>query len=223
MMMTKSIEMAMVMIMMTTMRMTTTMMMMASTIIMMTTMTIMMIFYLGTCRILEERKDLLMKVAKAGKSTDVKAAGLGVLSLAVFIACQDQLELLETMEFLQSLFISIARAPAGDSEEAQQEENQQSRSKKSKAPAAEVRTAAVRAWTLLLTTVPRELLVRTGYTEMCLAALGGLLHEDSVELREAAGEAAAVLYEALLVRRLGLFDQDFTRGVANGIVPRGRC
>lgn len=56
------------------------------------------------CSILEERKDLLRKVARSGKSTDCRVMGVTVLALVVFIASEDPLETLATMEFLQSLF-----------------------------------------------------------------------------------------------------------------------
>jgi hypothetical protein len=61
----------------------------------------------------------------------------------------------------------------------------------------------VRGCALLLTTVPRDVVRRGDYFEAHLAALNLLLGEESVELREAAGEAVAVLYDAYRVSAWG--------------------
>ena len=68
-----------------------------------------------------------------------------------------------------------------------------------KIPDAGTRAAAVRGWALLLTSLPQDLVKRHGYCETRLANLSRLLHDNSVELREAAGEGIAVLFDAVQV------------------------
>lgn len=56
-----------------------------------------------------------------------------------------------------------------------------------------MQATAVRAWTLLLTTVPAWHL-EAGWVEARLATLGALLHAPSVAVRASAGEAVSLLY-----------------------------
>lgn len=60
--------------------------------------------------------------------------------------------------------------------------------------AAQVAVSALRSWTLLLSTVPAWQL-DSSFVERHLAALHELLHSEDVEVRGAAGEAVALLYD----------------------------
>uniref|UniRef100_A0A061RUE4 Interferon-related developmental regulator 1 n=1 Tax=Tetraselmis sp. GSL018 TaxID=582737 RepID=A0A061RUE4_9CHLO len=125
-------------------------------------------------RILEERGDLLRKAASGGKSAACRAAALTSLALMVFVAADSAREASDAMAFLETHM--SAGSPKGASPQ--------------------VAAAAVRAWSLLLTTLPRDLVTAGGYGEARLAVLAPLLHSDSIELREAAGEAVSVLFDA---------------------------
>jgi len=127
-----------------------------------------------THSIFQSHGELLQKVARAGKSAGVRVVGNDVLALVTFIACEDHRETAEVMQQMEAIF-------QGDSK---------------KTPPPEVAAAAARGWALLLTTQPRDVVRRAGYFESRLAMLSSLLHEGSVELREAAGEAIAALYDA---------------------------
>jgi len=135
---------------------------------------------LGCCddshKIFQERVDILQKVCRSGKSADCRIAGVNALCAGSFITTKDHRETMEVMEFLESIFSSDAEAK--------------------KCPDAGTRAAAVRGWALLLTTIPQELVKRQGYRETRLAALSNLLQDNSVELREAAGEGISVLFDA---------------------------
>ena len=56
-----------------------------------------------------------------------------------------------------------------------------------------VQAAALRAWSLLLTTAPSGLL-DSDFIEASLGRLAKCLHSASVDVRAASGEAAALLY-----------------------------
>ena len=58
-----------------------------------------------------------------------------------------------------------------------------------------VQAAALRAWSLLLTTAPSGLL-DSAFLEGSLGQLSKCLHSSSVDVRSAGGEAAALLYHS---------------------------
>eukprot|EP00951_Prasinocladus_malaysianus_P040007 scaffold454664_cov45-Prasinocladus_malaysianus.AAC.1 len=57
-----------------------------------------------THQLLDEHKDLLLKVAKAGKSGEARVAGIEAVSVAVFIASEDYREALEAMQEFESIY-----------------------------------------------------------------------------------------------------------------------
>ena len=59
-----------------------------------------------------------------------------------------------------------------------------------------MQAAALRGWTLLLTTVPAWQLGGTTFVEDHLKMMAALLQGDDVEVRAAAGEAVAALFES---------------------------
>lgn len=63
------------------------------------------------------------------------------------------------------------------------------------AGSAAVAVAAVRGWSVLVSTLPTYSL-NTGFVESSLAALAALLYSDNVDARAAAGEAIALLYDS---------------------------
>jgi hypothetical protein len=81
-----------------------------------------------------------------------------------------------------------------------------------------VAAAAVHGWTLLLSTLPGHRL-SAPFVEAALGSLAGQLYSDAVDVREAAGEAIALLYDAA-----GLADLEGDSGALpfSEISPDGR-
>ncbi|GIL89477.1 hypothetical protein Vretimale_18900 [Volvox reticuliferus] len=103
-------------------------------------------------------------VGSTGGGAAVQMAAMDTLALAAFVLGEDETGTRAVMDRLRALW------GKGD---------------------AKARAAAVRGWSFLLTSLDSQL--RDDEATACLAALAGLMDERDLELRTAAGEAAAVL------------------------------
>ncbi|GIL47863.1 hypothetical protein Vafri_4505 [Volvox africanus] len=103
-------------------------------------------------------------IGSTGGGAAVQMAAIDTLALAAFVLAEDESGTRAVMDRLRALW------GKGD---------------------AKARAAAVRGWSFLLTSLDNQL--RDDEATACLAALAGLMDERDLELRTAAGEAAAVL------------------------------
>ncbi len=121
----------------------------------------------ATEEIFEEALTAFEPVIAKGKVADVRTAAVESLSMMCFVAATGPEETMQVM----SLFRRASSSSTG-----------------------EVQAAALRGWTLLFTTVPAWKFASTALDEQ-LKLLAALLHSDNVDVRAAAGEAVAVLYD----------------------------
>lgn len=112
---------------------------------------------------------VLEPVLLTSKSATTRAAAADALATACFVGGEGPHDALDCMALL-------ARALA-------------------KAPQPAVLVSALRGWTLLLSTVPAWQL-DSAFVEAHLSLLHNLLHSEDVEVRTAAGEAIALLYDS---------------------------
>lgn len=107
----------------------------------------------------------LAKAAKQGKGAALRVAAVEALALCCFVAAEDELTTLEVMATLHALW-------GKDSPK--------------------LRAAALRGWCFLYTSLNSPLSSRQ--LEAQLSSLAGLLHDGDVDVRAAAGEGLALLY-----------------------------
>lgn len=117
--------------------------------------------------IFEEALTAFEPVITKGKVADVRTAAIESLSMMCFVAAAGPEETMQVMSLLR-------RANSSST--------------------GEVQAAALRGWTLLFTTVPAWKFASTVLDDQ-LKLLAALLHSDNVDVRAAAGEAVAVLYD----------------------------
>eukprot|EP00775_Hariotina_reticulata_P006732 gene6732-6952_t len=118
-----------------------------------------------------EVKGDLVKAAKQGKGAAVKVAAADALAVCCFVAAEDEHTTQEVMDQLYLLW-------GKDSPK--------------------LKAAALRGWSFLYTSLNTPLGSRQLETQ--LAALAGLLHDADVEVRQAAGEVLALLYNTCSLR-----------------------
>uniref|UniRef100_A0A1D1ZUG1 Interferon-related developmental regulator N-terminal domain-containing protein n=1 Tax=Auxenochlorella protothecoides TaxID=3075 RepID=A0A1D1ZUG1_AUXPR len=114
-----------------------------------------------------EALPVLEPIALTGQGPE-RCSAIDALSMLCFVGAEGPPETLACMDILARVF-STSSCPEA------------------------VQATAVRAWTLLLTTVPAWHL-EAGWVEARLATLGALLHAPSVAVRASAGEAVSLLY-----------------------------
>lgn len=118
-------------------------------------------------RLLEEAEPALRQVAKGGKTPSLRAAAAETLAMTVFAIAEGPAEASDTMVALRNGWGSASPPVAA---------------------------AALRGWTLLASSLPAWKLDST-FVEMHLDSLSDILHSaGDVEVRTAAGQAAALLY-----------------------------
>ncbi|GAB4824115.1 hypothetical protein N2152v2_011161 [Parachlorella kessleri] len=119
-------------------------------------------------RIFKDALPTLEPIILTGKAVASRVAAIDALSMLCFVGSEGPHEGLPTM----ALF---ARAFGKGT--------------------AKVQAAALRGWSLLLTTIPSGQL-DSDFVEKYIKQLAALLHADDVEVRSAAGEAVALLYDS---------------------------
>eukprot|EP00878_Enallax_costatus_P009617 GHUV01010048.1.p1 GENE.GHUV01010048.1~~GHUV01010048.1.p1 ORF type:complete len:478 (+),score=174.07 GHUV01010048.1:287-1720(+) len=107
----------------------------------------------------------LLKAAKHGKGVAVKVAAVEAAAICCFVSSEDEHTTIEVMEDLQKLW------------------NKDS---------PKLKAAALRGWAFLYTSLNSPL--SSKQLDSQLAALAALLHDPDVEVRQAAGEGLALLY-----------------------------
>ncbi|KAK9843944.1 hypothetical protein WJX84_006704 [Apatococcus fuscideae] len=146
---------------------------------------------LGPCEQTEgywcEARTALQGVLESSKDFGAKAAALQSLALLCFIAAEEPSDTEELLSLMQKHWTS-GRGPV-------------------------VQAAALRAWSLLLTTAPSGLL-DSDFIEASLGKLAKCLHSGSVDVRAAGGEAAALLYHC---SGLAALDSDPAADGENGM------
>jgi hypothetical protein len=117
--------------------------------------------------IFEEALTAYEPVIAKGKVADVRSAAIESISIMCFVAATGPEETMRVMSLLRRAYSNSI---------------------------GEVQAAALRGWTLLFTTVPAWKFASTVLDDQ-LKLLAALLHSDNVDVRAAAGEAVAVLYD----------------------------
>lgn len=120
-------------------------------------------------RMYKEASAVLEPLVLTGRNPLDRVAAIDALCMMCFVSAETPEDALAAMDLLARVY------SAGTCPEA-------------------VRAAAVRAWTLLLTSVPAWKL-NASWVEGHLATLGVLLRADSVAVRAAAGEAVSLLFD----------------------------
>lgn len=120
-------------------------------------------------RMQSEALSVLEPVLLTGRNAVDRVAAIDTLSVLCFVGSETPEEALSVMDLLARVY-SQASCPEA------------------------VCASAVRAWTLLLTTVPAWKL-NANWVEGHLATLGVLLRSQAVEVRAAAGEAVSLLFD----------------------------
>lgn len=118
----------------------------------------------------------LVRAAKHGKGAAARCAAVDALSLCCFVMSDDEHSTRAAMDDLRGLWAPAPRAAATGGPSA-----------------AALRAAALRGWTFLFTSL--NSLPDASAVEALLPALAALLHDGDVEVRAAAGEAIAVVYQ----------------------------
>ncbi|BDA43174.1 probable interferon-related developmental regulator 1 [Coccomyxa sp. Obi] len=143
-------------------------------------------------RLLEEAKPVLERASTAGKGAQLKAMAVEALSVVAFVGVEDPGVLDSVMAHMTGLWKGV---PA-------------------------VAAAALRGWTLLLSTLPAQRLT-AAFVESSLEALAQQLYSEATDVRAAAGEAIALLYDASgLVELEG--DSGEESGQATPLEPGGK-
>ncbi|DBA82393.1 TPA: hypothetical protein ACH3X2_000645 [Trebouxia sp. C0005] len=148
----------------------------------------------------QDAHPVFQQAACYGKAVAVKAAAIEALAITAFVASSDPDVVDKCMTGFANLW---------------------------KAGPAKVSTAAIRGWSLLLSTVPTWRMT-TSRIEASLQSLANQLHSGDVEVRAAAGEAIALLYHTCGISDLDSFleDQDEpdlsppASPVSHGQIPR---
>ncbi|KAL3152749.1 hypothetical protein ABBQ38_012337 [Trebouxia sp. C0009 RCD-2024] len=125
----------------------------------------------------EDAHPVFEQVACYGKAVAVKAAAIEALAVTAFTASNDPAVVDKCMTGFANLW---------------------------KTGSAKVATAAIRGWSLLLSTVP-TCRMTTHSVEESLQSLAKQLHSEDVEVRAAAGEAIALLYHSCGISDLDAF------------------
>ncbi|EIE23324.1 hypothetical protein COCSUDRAFT_63675 [Coccomyxa subellipsoidea C-169] len=118
-------------------------------------------------RLLEEAQPVLEKASTGGKGVALRAMAAEALAMMAFVGVEDPSVLDAVMVHLAGLWKGAATGAA----------------------------TAIRAWALLLSTLPAYRLTAP-FVETALAALAERLYSEATEVRAAAGEAIALLYDA---------------------------
>jgi len=121
----------------------------------------------STERIFEEALAAFEPVIAKGKVVDVRSVAIESISMMCFVAAAGHEETMQVMSLLRRAYSNAT---------------------------GEVQAAALRGWTLLFTTVPAWKFASTVLDDQ-LKLLAALLHSDNVDVRAAAGEAVALLYD----------------------------
>lgn len=116
----------------------------------------------------QDAQPVLEQAACHGKGVSVKAAAIEALAVTTFVACNDPGVVDKCMTGFANLW---------------------------KSGPAKVSSAAIRGWSLLLSTLPAWRMT-TSSVEAWLQGLAKQLHSEDVEVRAAAGEAIALLYHS---------------------------
>lgn len=132
--------------------------------------------------VLPDAEPVLKQAAMHGKSPAVRAAAVDAIAASVFVAEEDPAGMARAMATLRGGFRSASPAVAA---------------------------AALRGWALLLSALPRWK-VDPDFCEQHLPLLAACLHAQDVEVRNTAGQAAALLYHAsgLYALAAGAADDD---------------
>ncbi|CAL8465178.1 g4713 [Coccomyxa elongata] len=133
-------------------------------------------------RLLEEAQPILERASTAGKGVQLKAIAVEALSMMVFVGVEDPTVLDSAMTHMMGLWKGVPS----------------------------VAGAALRGWALLLSTLPVHRLTAP-FVESLLAALAQQLYSEATDVRAAAGEAIALLYDAA-----GLADLESDSGEESG-------
>ncbi|DBA83033.1 TPA: hypothetical protein ACH3X1_006807 [Trebouxia sp. C0004] len=128
----------------------------------------------------QDAHPVFQQAACYGKAVAVKAAAIEALAITAFVASNDPDVVDKCMTGFANLW---------------------------KAGPAKVSTAAIRGWSLLLSTVPTWQMT-TSRIEASLQSLANQLHSGDVEVRAAAGEAIALLYHTCGISDLDSFLED---------------
>lgn len=128
----------------------------------------------------QDAHPVFQQAACYGKAVAVKAAAIEALAITAFVASNDPDVVDKCMTGFANLW---------------------------KAGPAKVSTAAIRGWSLLLSTVPTWRMT-TSRIEASLQSLANQLHSGDVEVRAAAGEAIALLYHTCGISDLDSFLED---------------
>ncbi|KAL0044066.1 hypothetical protein WJX82_006874 [Trebouxia sp. C0006] len=128
----------------------------------------------------QDAHPVFQQAACYGKAVAVKAAAIEALAITAFVASNDPDVVDKCMTGFANLW---------------------------KAGPAKVSTAALRGWSLLLSTVPTWRMT-TSRIEASLQSLANQLHSGDVEVRAAAGEAIALLYHTCGISDLDSFLED---------------
>jgi hypothetical protein len=121
----------------------------------------------GAESVFQDARSVFEPLILTGRSTASRAAAVDAMGMMCFVASEGPHE---TMEIINLLVKAIEKGPA------------------------QVQAPALRSWSLLLTTVPAWKL-GTSFVEAHLSWLTALLHSDNLEVRKAAGEAIALLFD----------------------------
>lgn len=127
-------------------------------------------------KILEEASNVFSPGRLTGKSSDVKIAAIEALSMIYFVASDDALAALNLMNELSTVYAKEIKAP-------------------------DVQTAAIKSWTFLFTTMSADQL-EVAFIEKQLKMLSALLYNVDVNVRTAAGEAIAAIWNECDVQSL---------------------
>jgi len=130
--------------------------------------------------ILSDATPHLWKVARAGSSIAARSSALETLGVLAFIGATD----LESTEATMALLWSVIN----------HRHSPEDQKTGINFPPAAVKVSALVAWSLLLSTVDSQK-VSSGHLQSSLPVLSGLLKNDDLGVRTAAGEAIALLYE----------------------------
>eukprot|EP00252_Welwitschia_mirabilis_P005038 TRINITY_DN1544_c0_g1_i1.p1 TRINITY_DN1544_c0_g1~~TRINITY_DN1544_c0_g1_i1.p1 ORF type:complete len:423 (-),score=97.49 TRINITY_DN1544_c0_g1_i1:242-1510(-) len=123
-------------------------------------------------KVLEDSISLFSRASKPGCDSSNLILVLQALAVITFVGGNEVEETEKSMDILWTRHIKVSKLEPT------------------------VRAAAISAWAFLLTTVPSRH-IRGSFTEKCLPVLSSLLDAESRAVRIAAGEAIAVIFEAI--------------------------
>lgn len=132
-------------------------------------------------QIVSEASPHLIKIAKLGSDSKARIAALEALALVCFIGCSDYEAAEGVMDVLWQISTHKGNFHA-------------SQTLGTNTPLAEVRAAALLAWSFLLTTIPSSRIIGS-LMPQCLSMLSSLLDAKEQAVRLSAGEAIALLFE----------------------------